>query len=340
MNMSSRSYRAYFGCQAGQAMTEFVVSVSYVFLGIFVIVPTFGKLMDLQHQNQMASRYVAWERTVWFDQGEEPDESVESSDEWESVATRNDDDVMNTLSNRFFYGTGTGALKYISEDDTNSPGGDTSPIWTYVQSKNTMYGGTTLGDGTDSRTGREESLDRQQTPSIAYDILNFLDTAMSFIADPLNDFLGFLGGSNDDFLTFAYELDNYYSPVIRTQLNVGNSKGGGVGVWDTDGSGNWGSGIEDAIFQNWDGVFEARSAILADGWNTQSLAHYEERANDMVPSTVFDNALFDAVITVASYLDGAIGSLEFGAVGVEPMPSVDGEPLEPSCDDGFCYYDE
>ena len=47
-------------------------------------------------------------------------------------------------------------------------------------------------------------------PSVAYDILNYLDTSMSFFADPLNDFLN-LGSDNDDFMTFAYELDNYYS---------------------------------------------------------------------------------------------------------------------------------
>ena len=43
-----------------------------------------SKLMDMQHQNQQASRYIWQERTVWFDEGEAPDESVQSSDEWES----------------------------------------------------------------------------------------------------------------------------------------------------------------------------------------------------------------------------------------------------------------
>lgn len=316
--------------QTGQAMTEFVVSVSYVFLGLLVIVPTFGKIMDLQFQTQQASRYVAWERTVWFDQGEAPDESVQSADYWESVAIRNDDDVMSSMENRFFYGSGTGVIKPVTVDDIDSGATGASPIWTYVQSKNTMYGGTTLDEG----------LDRQDTPSIAYDIIGVLNTGMSTIAAPLNSLMDFVGGDNDDFLTFAYEMESYYSPVITTQINVANSHGGGVGVWDKDTAGNWGSGIEDAIFQNWDGKLQVRSAILADGWNTQSLGHYQQRADDFVPSTLFDNDLFDAVITVASFLDGAIGDLEFGAVGIEPMPAVDGEPLDVGCDDGFCYYDE
>ncbi|PHS25411.1 MAG: hypothetical protein COA83_05670 [Methylophaga sp.] len=316
--------------QTGQAMTEFVVSVSYVFLGLFVIVPTFGKIMDLQFQTQQASRYVAWERTVWFDQGEAPDESVQSTDYWQSVAIRNDAAVMTSMQNRFFYGSGTGVIKAVTIDDIDAGSTDASPIWTYVQSKNTMYGGTTLDEG----------LARQDTPGIAYEILGVMNTGMSTIAEPLNSLMDFVGGNNDDFLTFAYELENYYSPVITTHINMANSHGGGVGVWDRDAAGNWGSGIEDAIFQNWNGKLQVRSAILADGWNTQSLEHYQQRADDFVPSTLFDNDLFDAVITVASFLDGAIGDLEFGAVGVEPMPAVDGEALGVDCDDGFCYYDE
>lgn len=326
--------------QSGQAMTEFVVSVSYVFLGLFVIVPTFGKIMDLQFQTQQASRYVAWERTVWFDQGESPDESVVSASYWESVATRNDDEVMNSVDNRFFYGSGTGNVKPIITDDIGGVAGDVSPIWTYVQSKNTMYGGTTLSDGVDAETGKNISLDAQDTPSVAYDVIDVIDTALSTVMTPVNALLSFVGGDNDDFLTIAYERKNYFSPVLTTQVTVSNSHGTGVGVWDRDASGQWGSGIEDAIFQSWDGKLEARSAILADGWNTQSLEHYKQRADDFVPSTLFDNDLFDAVITIASFLDGAIGDLEFGAMGIEPLPAAEGKILAVDCDDGFCYYDE
>jgi len=331
---------------SGQAMTEFVVSVSYVFLALFVIVPMFGKLMDMQAQTQQASRYVTWERTVWFDQGDTPDESVQSADYWESVATRSDDAVMESMSNRFFYGTGPAELKPITEADVAGVSGDVNPIWTYVQSKKSMYAGTTLGTDDDNDTGK---MDGAQTPAIAYKILDAMNTGVKVIADPVNAFLGVLGGDNDDFLTFAYETKNYFSPVLTTHLNITNSHGGGTGVWDRDNSGKWGSGIEDAIFSNWDGKLKVRSAILADGWNTQSLQHYQQRADDFVPSTLFDNAIFDAVITVASLLEGgpsnsAINKLGFGAVGIEPMPAAAGEPMEVSegggVSGGFYFYDD
>ena len=340
-------------CQAGQAMTEFVVSVSFIFLSLFVIVPMFGKLMDMQFQTQQASRYVAWERTVWFDQGEEPDESVISPAYWESVATRSDEVVMDTMSNRFFYGTGPGGIKPITDSDTTVAEGDINPIWNYVQSKNTMYGGTTLGTDDNEDTGK---MDGQLTPAIGYEIVDVINQGVKVIADPVNAFLGALGGSNDDFMTFAYETKNYYSPVLTTQLNLGNAHGGGTGVWDRKDDGlGFGSGIEDMIFtdangnKNWDGKLKVRSAILADGWNTQSLKHFQARADDFVPSTLFDNAIFDLAIDVASILDGgpgnsAVEKLDFGAVGIEPLPSMDGIPLDVSetggIDGGFYYYDD
>tara|TARA_R110002050_G_scaffold9504_1_gene33231 strand:+ start:379032 stop:380081 length:1050 start_codon:yes stop_codon:yes gene_type:complete len=349
MIMKQINFRLY-RQQTGQAMTEFVVSVSFVFLSLFVIVPMFGKLMDLQYQTQQASRYVAWERTVWFDQGDTPDESVISNAYWESVATRSDDTVMDTMTSRFFEGTGPGGLKPITEDDTSVGDDETNPIWTYVQSKKTMYGGTTIGSGKDLETGRNQSLNGQLTPAIGYKVVDVINDGVKVIADPVNAFLGAIGGSNDDFMTFAYETDNYYSPVITTHLIKENSHGGGNGVWDRDTNGKWGSGIEDALFSSgWDGTLTARSAILADGWNTQSLEHFQNRADDFVPSTLFDNALFDAAITVASILDGgpgnsAVEKLDFGAVGIEPMPSEDGKPLDVSetggIDGGFYYYDD
>ena len=126
----------------GQAMIEFSVTVSFVFLAIFVFVPTFGKLMDLQLQNLMASRYIAWERTVWFDQinDDNRDDFVISNNEFESVAVRTDSDIMNSAESRFFLNHGGLFPALLDEDDLNSPRGRVSPIWTYVQSKKTMYG--------------------------------------------------------------------------------------------------------------------------------------------------------------------------------------------------------
>jgi len=70
--------------QSGQAISEFLVTVAFAFLPLFVLVPTLGKVMDLQFQNQVAGRYAVWERTVWFDNlsGDNRDDFVISNYEW------------------------------------------------------------------------------------------------------------------------------------------------------------------------------------------------------------------------------------------------------------------
>ena len=323
----------------GQAMTEFVVSVAFVFLAIFVFVPSFGKIMDLQFQNVMASRYVAWERTVWFDQitDNNRDDFVISNEEFESVALRDDDDILNSAENRFFLKHSQLLPTYIADDDTAAPSGKGSSIWTYVQSKKTMYGGTTL---------LNDSYDAEETPSLAYDVLDFLGASFQTITGPINFLLGEIGSDNEDLFEFPLMVDakNYYSPVLQTRINIGNAHGAGVSVWDRDGTtGEFTPGIESALFQNWDGVLESRAAILADGWNTQSQKHFKDRADDYVPSTIFDNDLFNIIIDAASFLEGsdsAIAKLGFGEVDVEPLPAEEGKPKGVSCDGGFCSFEE
>lgn len=188
---------------SGQAMVEFSVTVAFIFLAMFVFVPTFGKLMDLQFQNLMASRYIAWERTVWFDQTNDDnrDDFVISGDEFESVAVRDDDKIMNSAESRFFYAHGRLLPVMLSELDVESPSGPTSPIWTYVQSKQSMYGGSTL-----------RSFDAQDTPSIAYDIGKALATGVKAIKEPIDFMLATIGNDNEDMFEFPLDQQKLLQP--------------------------------------------------------------------------------------------------------------------------------
>lgn len=325
--------------QCGQAMTEFVISVGFIFLVLFIIVPTFGKIIDMKFQNQQAARYAAWERTVWLRDmnswggTDNTEDFVVSSDEFESVALRSDAELTNSVSNRFFYGQGRAEIKPISSTDVDGPSGETSPLWTYTQSGQSMFQGVEV-----------LSTNEQDTPSTAYDVLNVLDDGLDVITAPIEFMLNIVGGDNPDLLQVDYNLQGYYSPIVRTSLNTGNAKGGGNGEWDQN-NGDWGGGIEDALFQQWDGRFTARSAILADGWNAQSVGYYQDRVDNFVPSTVFDNVLFDVLKTAASLLEGgpdnsSIYDLDFGEMGVEPMPGENGQPLPVTCNEGHCFYND
>ena len=52
--------------QSGQAMTELLICASFILIPLFLIVPTFGKFIDMKHTTIQAARYEAWEYTVWY----------------------------------------------------------------------------------------------------------------------------------------------------------------------------------------------------------------------------------------------------------------------------------
>jgi len=52
---------------SGQALVEFVVAALFFLVPLFLAIVVLGKFSDVQHTTQMASRYGAWERTVWYD---------------------------------------------------------------------------------------------------------------------------------------------------------------------------------------------------------------------------------------------------------------------------------
>lgn len=51
----------------GQAMVEFVVAALFFLVPLFLAIVVLGKFSDVQHTTNMAARYAAWERTVWYD---------------------------------------------------------------------------------------------------------------------------------------------------------------------------------------------------------------------------------------------------------------------------------
>lgn len=52
--------------QRGQAMVEFLVAAMFLLVPLFLAISVIGKFVDVQHTSEMAGRYAAWERTVWY----------------------------------------------------------------------------------------------------------------------------------------------------------------------------------------------------------------------------------------------------------------------------------
>jgi len=48
-------------------MVEFVVAATFFLVPLFLALVVMGKFTDVQHTTNMAARYGAWERTIWYD---------------------------------------------------------------------------------------------------------------------------------------------------------------------------------------------------------------------------------------------------------------------------------
>ncbi|GIR69110.1 MAG: hypothetical protein CM15mP74_03610 [Halieaceae bacterium] len=176
-------------------MAEFIVSVAFVFLPLFVLVPTLGKLADIQHENpKLAARYVTWERTVWFDNlsGENRDDFSRSGNDWEHVALRSASSVTASMQNRFSKLTPTAPSTITSGDlGTRSP----SDQWRYVQSGEAIL-----------RDVSVNNFRELNTPGLAYGVTEFFAGAVDTIKSPIDFLLRAVGNENEDLFGFPFFL--------------------------------------------------------------------------------------------------------------------------------------
>ncbi len=292
----------------GQAMSEFVIMTSGVLLILFLVVPALAKLLDISFQTQEMARYVAWERTVWFDNGDQPGETTEPGYD---IAIRSDADISGSAQKRLL--TFTKTPQPLSPSDISGPSaGELHALWRWSNGQQMLSGG-----GLDSN-----SLNPEETPSFAYDVLGAYNTGMGMLMKPLTMLKI---QKDDDFLQVAHPVDNYFTPEVSVSVNLGNS-----GLEAKGGRGFLGPEYLPGGL-----TMHARSAVLADGWNAQGDHHFQERVDDFAIGTMMDNAVVNAAIDVIGLFEPSFKDVDFGYVGTEPLPEADVK-----CDFGFCYFDE
>jgi len=99
--MKSATYRGAFGprqsqSQRGQAMTELLVVCALVLIPLLFIIPAVAKLISLKQDAEVAARYAAWERTVWFQ-----DESRDDLQGYAGpIASRSDTTIARQIDSR------------------------------------------------------------------------------------------------------------------------------------------------------------------------------------------------------------------------------------------------
>ena len=289
-------------------MTEFVVMTAGVLLILFLVVPTLAKLLDMSFQTQQLARYVTWERTVWYDNGDQPGETTEPGYD---VAVRSDNAISASGEKRLF--TFASAPETLSSSDVSGiAAGTQHALWSWSNGKSMLSSG-----GVDSGT-----LNPKDTPSFAYDVLGVYNTGMGLLMKPLTMLKI---QSDEDFLQVAHPVENYFKPSVSTNINLASA-----GLEAKAGAGFLGPEYLPGGL-----TMTANGAILADGWNAQGEHHFKERVDDFAIGTMMDNAVINTVIDFIGIFEPSFADVDFGYVGTDPIPEAD-----VSCDLGFCYFDE
>ncbi|WXL25581.1 hypothetical protein WG219_20150 [Ectopseudomonas mendocina] len=307
--------------QNGQAMTEFVVMTAGFLLILFVLVPVVAKLSDMSYKAQEAARYTAWERTVWYQTNGVEGETMPSQMNLEDgyLATRNDEDILNTAERR---------ILSFSRDPQPFDAQDIDPQ-TATRANN--FWRWTHGEGGQPMTGpgdmaESSAIANQATPSTAYSIVDGYNTVMGVVADVLN-VISF-GQGDQDFMQIAHPTRNFYTTSVNIPVPIaGGSQLGNQPLFgDRFNELNVG----------------ARSAVLADGWVAQTEdgegSHFDEKVDDFVLGTLIDeNPIFETVQSIIGIFEPSFKTLDLAPVDTAPI-----NDSKPRCNvtTGFCYFDE
>jgi hypothetical protein len=207
MTMSTSAGRARI---RGQAMAEFVVMVAGGVLLLFVLVPVVAKLADMAYTAQQMARYVAWERTVWFDTNKAPGETDNGD-----TAQRGDEVILKTAEKRLM--TYTKATQPFTAADidgsTNTASNHSLWRWTHGSAGKPM---TATGS-----MPSHSNLRAEKTPSYSYDVIGIYNDAMGGVMKVLS-FLKI--AKDDDFLQVAHETENLYNPTVVIPVAMAGSR--------------------------------------------------------------------------------------------------------------------
>jgi len=86
------------GRELGQGMTEFLVVLIGFLVPLMLIMPVLAQMISLRQQTEIATRYGAWERTVWNTSAPQIDPDDASETAFAPTSVKSDNQIAACLS--------------------------------------------------------------------------------------------------------------------------------------------------------------------------------------------------------------------------------------------------
>ncbi|VAW93634.1 hypothetical protein MNBD_GAMMA23-663 [hydrothermal vent metagenome] len=313
--------------QQGQAIAEFNVTAVFLLVPLFILVPLLGKYIDMKHTSVQAARYMAWERTVWF----------EEAPKYTSTAAVKSTFILEkeTIS-RVFGDTD----KLVSASDSAGLGSDeVNLLWK-------DNAGRQLVDG-DAISVKIPNGD-EAVPSMSYQAFNILtniiDIPANYIGDKLIDGLEWFNDGAEALtgsrpipvpnsplfdIVSKFHFEGYYRPEVKVAVN-------NIPYL--------------SVFDNLNLEIESHAAILTDSWSAagnegkrKQDTQFAKWADSFVPFARV-RPLFKPAQDIFSYkvlgvsIAPELGadSLIFGFVDTDPVTD---SSIIPACPAGVCSFE-
>ncbi|WP_426360250.1 hypothetical protein ACPUVO_08570 [Pseudocolwellia sp. HL-MZ19] len=276
-------------CQKGAVLAEFIVIVSLVVIPLYIGLTLIAKYTDNAQKVELAARYSAWERTVWYQNL--PSSLADADNEINTVKSATE--IGYELENRVF--SNREASVYIAQqsDEVNEKGNSMSKSYWLDNSGKSI---SIYKSHLESEEGGESDENSQEFIQVTDGQENKMYGYTSSILDSLFSFVGGLTG-------FDVDMKGAMSTTVNLTL------------------------IQPEFLKEYitsDMEISRSQTILADGWNAAGPKHEELRAKGLVLSSVLDFGAFDTVRNVIGWLPMAkeikTDSLKFGHVVIDAVP--------------------
>lgn len=288
--------------QYGQAMTEFNIVAAFVLVPVFILIPLVGKYIDIKHASVQSARYMAWERTVWYEQNTAPRDSAPPV---KSAAI-----VRNETQNRIF-GQATDTID-SRLDRSALKDSNLNLLWTDNAGNQLVDAGNVDSDYTQTNA---------DTPSTIYTGFETFTTSIDTIPNKLASYLPFNVPRSD--ITSKFNYDGLYETDIKVavnnisgletfdNLNLVMTNNRAAILTDT-----WKAQDQDQ-FSEWSEDFVAANALGL----SRALSPVQQ--------------LFGETLGVLGTPEIARNRLRIGEVNTDPVPD---SSQEPDCPKGICSY--
>ena len=315
--------------QQGQAIAEFNVTAAFLLVPLFVLIPLTGKYIDMKQSSVQAARYMAWERTVWF----------ENAPKYTSTAAvKSAAQIEKETISRLFGNTD----RLVSSSDKNTlDDSEVNLLWKDNAGRNLVE--------TDNVSAKFPDGD-EALPSAAYkafDITtNLLDTGANLVGNKLVDGLDWFNKQANKYLGIApikplpkkplfditskFHFEGYYRPEVKIAVNnLPYMK----------------------VFDSLDLEMVSHAAIVTDAWyaagnegKSKEDTQFAKWTDSFVPFAIVRKP-FSYAQDIFSYKYGILPSIApelakdkliFGYVDTDPVK--DSSEI-PDCPGGLCAYE-